>query len=147
MFYIYIYIIIIRDIYISIIFHIFHACIYRMTLLPLLLKILKIPLLLKILKKRNMLEYISRHAEIWRSRFQYSGRPNDKLVLQSDSRRFPQPFAFLLKHIHQSLRVIEIGGNRSCFPRLGHDEAQRKFYYGAPLSTSLDTTLFIIRGY
>jgi len=87
-------------------------------------------------KKRNMLEYISRHAEIWRSRFQYSGRPNDKLVLQSDSRRFPQPFAFLLKHIHQSLRVIEIGGNRSwCFPRLGHDEAQRKFYYGAPLST------------
>lgn len=64
---------------------------------------------------------------------------------------FPSAFRVFTQtgiHIHQSLGVIEIGGNRSwCFPRLGHDGAQRKFYYGAPLSTSLDTTLFIIRGY
>lgn len=87
--------------------------------------------------------------------FQYPGWSSDKLVLQSDSRHFPRSSAFLLKRasiytVRRSRGVIEIGGNRSwdvSLPRLGRDGAQRKFYYGAPLSTSLDTTLFIIRGY
>lgn len=55
-------------------------------------------------KSAISLEYISRHSEIWLREFQYPGWPSDKLVLQSDSRRFPRPSAFLPQtcvHIHR----------------------------------------------
>lgn len=66
-----------------------HICVCRIKMAP----------LLKIRKKNpqycwSIFQDIQKYGE---ADFNIPVRPNDKLVLQSDSRRFPQPFAFLLK--------------------------------------------------
>lgn len=134
----------------------FHTCIYfNMTYVEPNVKCKKIHMIWKSLfrrfQERNIVGVYFKTFRNMAERISISRQVEWQIGIAKRLSTFPSAFRVFTQtgiHIHQSLGVIEIGGNRSwCFPRLGHDGAQRKFYYGAPLSTSLDTTLFIIRGY